>query len=148
MKTLQIAAALLLLSVAGSVHAQDEDVADAKAIPASVQSVQSGGYWQKGDQDGHYRVVVTSGGFEHVISKIYVQWIELDQDAREYKVLRTLDIKELNGGFASTIAATPKFTRAGPWSIALVVGRRDGKREQRTIMVDRKSTRLNSSHRT
>ena len=133
MKTLQIAAALLLLSVAGSVHAQDEDVADAKAIPASVQSVQSGGYWQKGDQDGHYRVVVTSGGFEHVISRLFIQWIALDQDAREYKLNRTVEVKEI--GIASTVTPAPKFTNAGNWTMSVVISRRDGSRERRTITV-------------
>jgi hypothetical protein len=44
-------------------------------LPPDVETVISGGWWQKGSQEGRYRVVIRSSGFEHVISTLSVDWI-------------------------------------------------------------------------
>lgn len=46
------------------------------AIPADVETVVSGGTWSRGeDVGGHYRAIISSAGFEHIISTLRVQWI-------------------------------------------------------------------------
>lgn len=62
----------LLLSVAA--RAQDEWLKDVRSLPPHVHSVHSGGFWEHGNQEGFYRIVVMAGGFEHVIARLYVQW--------------------------------------------------------------------------
>jgi hypothetical protein len=134
-KTYVIAAAVALLLAAGIAHAQDFAAGDAKAVPVSVKSVQAGGHWEAGDKEGFYRVVVTSGGFEHVISRLYIQWIAVDQDARAYTLARNVDVKELNGGGSSVILPQPKFADKGAWTIAVTVRTRTGAEEKRVITV-------------
>jgi hypothetical protein len=124
--------ALLLLATSGA-SAQDFAINDAKGTPVSIHTVQSGGSWESGKQEGFYRVVVVAGGFEHVIARLYVQWIATDQDEREYKLVRTVDVKDV--GVASTIVVSPKFSAGGPWTLGLTIGRRDGKQEKRTMTV-------------
>lgn len=124
--------AFLLLSAFGT-HAQDFAINDAKGTPVSIHTVQTGGSWESGKQEGFYRVVVVAGGFEHVIARLYVQWIATDQDEREYKLVRTVEVKDV--GVASVISVAPKFSTGGPWTMALTISRRDGKQERRTMTV-------------
>jgi hypothetical protein len=51
-------------------------------VPASVTSVVSGGFWQSGSQAGRYRVVVVDEGTEHVVSRVFVEWVK-DAEAPE-----------------------------------------------------------------
>ena len=44
-------------------------------VPPEVDSVVSGGYWESGSDSGQYRVVVVNSGFEHVTSRIIVEWL-------------------------------------------------------------------------
>ena len=44
-------------------------------VQPDVSNVVSGGYWTAAGQSGIYRVVIVSGGFEHVVSRAYVEWI-------------------------------------------------------------------------
>jgi hypothetical protein len=51
-------------------------------LPADVETVVTGGRWRSGANEGTYRVVVRSGGFEHVVSQVQVDWVSnpTDQD--------------------------------------------------------------------
>ena len=44
-------------------------------VPASVHSVVSGGYWQARGQAGSYRVVLVNSGFEHVSTRVFIEWV-------------------------------------------------------------------------
>ena len=45
-------------------------------IPLEVETVASGGYWSTKDRvEGHYRIVISTGGSEHLISTLWVQWV-------------------------------------------------------------------------
>lgn len=45
------------------------------AIPVQVTSVVSGGYWQHGSESGTYRAVIVQEGWEHIWSRLYIEWI-------------------------------------------------------------------------
>lgn len=45
------------------------------AVPANVESVTSGGYWENDGASGRYRIVVVNSGFDAVTSRLFVQWI-------------------------------------------------------------------------
>jgi hypothetical protein len=49
-------------------------------LPSDVETVVSGGRWRSGGTEGGYRVVVRSGGFEHVVSQVQVDWISDPKD--------------------------------------------------------------------
>lgn len=63
-----VAAAVVLCS--GAACAQSPN-----PLPAEVEAVVTGGKWQSGSQGGWYRVVVRSGGVEHVVSQAQVDWL-------------------------------------------------------------------------
>ena len=44
-------------------------------VPPSVHAVLSGGYWQSGIEAGTYRVVVINTGWEHVTSRVFIEWV-------------------------------------------------------------------------
>ncbi|RJG04729.1 hypothetical protein D3870_00685 [Noviherbaspirillum cavernae] len=44
-------------------------------LTPEVESVASGGYWENGNDSGRYRVIVVNSGFEHVTSRIIVEWL-------------------------------------------------------------------------
>ena len=44
-------------------------------VAPGVYGVVSGGYWAAQERAGHYRVVVVNSGFEHVTSRVFVQWV-------------------------------------------------------------------------
>jgi hypothetical protein len=128
-----LSALCALALFADEARAQDFGPNDARATPVSIHSVQSGGSWQSGKQEGFYRVVVVAGGFEHVIAKLYLQWIATDSDEREYKLVRTVEVKDV--GIASVITPVARFPTGRPPVIELTIARRDGKTEKRTITV-------------
>ncbi len=122
--------AVLLLTTMPA-RSQDHDLRNVEATPPTISFIQTGGYWQSGKQDGLYRVVVTSGGFEHVASRLYVQWIATDQDRREHKTVRTVEIKDI--GYAVAISPAARLVGSKTALIELSITRRDGKRERRVV---------------
>ena len=85
---------LLLVLVALSAPAQPQSA----TIDPAVDSVVSGGYWTDGADRGTYRVVVRSGGFDHVISEITIEWLSEPQDENgEASVRKSVVVKEGQG---------------------------------------------------
>ena len=50
-------------------------------VAPDVESVISGGYWEDGAQSGRYRVVLVNSGFEHVTSRLRVEWVREPRSA-------------------------------------------------------------------
>jgi hypothetical protein len=50
-------------------------VAGQSEVPAVVHSVVSGGYWQSEHASGNYRIVLVNTGFEHVTTRVFVEWV-------------------------------------------------------------------------
>jgi hypothetical protein len=51
------------------------------SVAPDVESVISGGYWEDGAQSGRYRVVLVNSGYEHVTSRLRVEWVQDPQSA-------------------------------------------------------------------
>jgi len=77
----------------------DLETAAVKAIPASVSTVVGGGLW---GERGSYRVVVTQGGFEHIHSKVYAQWLSTDGKG-ESRIEKSVQVKQLSNLVPSVI---------------------------------------------
>ena len=67
-----LAAATLL---PGVVRTQDRGPS---TIPTDIEYVVTGGRWSAAGRTGVYRVLVRTGGFEHVVSEAEVEWIATD----------------------------------------------------------------------
>ena len=63
-------------------------------LDSSVSSVVTGGYWETNGQHGYIRLVVLTSGSEHLISTLYVQWLE---DARETEPARVVRSQRVEG---------------------------------------------------
>jgi hypothetical protein len=95
----------------------------AVVVPADVETAISSGYWELNDSTrGHYRIVIRTGGFEHIVSEAQVDWIAdpTDSDA-EAQVFAT--------------AAIPRVAMAGVHLINPVL-EREGKQWILTIDAD------------
>ena len=78
-------------------------------IPADVEAVVTGGKWSANGQNGTYRVIVSTGGFEHIVSQVQVDWIAHSNDRD------TLD-KVIASKIAQTGSwrlLTPRISRTG-----------------------------------
>lgn len=66
----------------------------ATTIPASVQDVRTTGAWESDDATGIYRIVITRAGTTPVTTRLFVQWIAID-DAGEASVSESIEVAEL-----------------------------------------------------
>ena len=71
------------------------------SLDPAVHYVVTGGHWSSEGADGQYRVIVRSGGFDHIVSDLYIQWIQdprgKDDSAR---VRVTVKVDSLSGIWA------------------------------------------------
>ena len=72
---------------------------DAPVVPGSVSSVEAGGYWSSGGVEGQYRLIIDTGGMEHVVSQAFLQWLSQPRDAEgSVVVITSVPLTELNTG--------------------------------------------------
>jgi hypothetical protein len=98
--TAGLAACVLLIGV-GSATAQSTPAAPkvsgdaiAKALPAEIPEVHSGGSWQDGGKQGIYRAVVTAVPGDGA-ARVFVQWIALKAETTAGEIVATSEIKEV-----------------------------------------------------
>lgn len=80
--------------------AQDPDpgVAAVVGLGAQIETVASGGYWEANGKEGSYRVIILLEGWEHLSNRVFLQWLEVDQEKREFVSQRIVPIPEVNEG--------------------------------------------------
>jgi hypothetical protein len=82
-------------------------------ISPDIETVASGGYWER-DQEtrGHFRAVISTGGFEHIISDLTVEWIAepTASDTPSHRILAREVPEVADGGVHLT---DPAFTLEG-----------------------------------
>ena len=109
-------ALLALVAFAGIASAQHV------AIAPEVTSVTMVGRWQDKGDSGSYRVIVIRDGWEHVWSRIYVEWLK-DPSEREDPTQAPVSIQELvPPGIAQGTAVLEASARASkPGNIVITV---------------------------
>lgn len=65
-------------------------------VIADVFLVRSGGMWTEGDTEGHYKVIISNHGLDHIVSKLYLQWLELEPENGTFKIRKTVGFAALN----------------------------------------------------
>ena len=81
--------------------------AASSGVPPEVASVVSGGYWECGEDSGTYRVVVVNSGFEHVTSRVFVEWVSEPRSGNDpAKVVSTLEPMLPFGQGIASLSAT------------------------------------------
>ena len=90
------------------------------ALPADIETVVSGGDWESGaEARGHFRAVIATGGFEHIISDLTVEWIadptDSDQPPRTYSSRAVPEVAQ--GGVHLTLPVIAR--EGGHWILTL-----------------------------
>lgn len=82
----------LRLAALTSVIALRLDAQAPSGLAADVETVTSGGSWEQGSSEGRYRAVIRSGGFEHVISTLTIDWITSPTETDSARVVASVTI--------------------------------------------------------
>jgi len=71
---------------------QERDIPAAiSGLSGDIDRVLTGGYWETGDDTGFYRIVVASGGIEHISQRLFLQWMRNDYTTNGYMLMRTVE---------------------------------------------------------
>jgi hypothetical protein len=71
-------------------------------IPAEVEGIWEAGEWKdnSGKTIGVFRFVVASGGYEHVSSRLFIQWVSYETHSSNRKVEKSVEVKEISGFYS------------------------------------------------
>jgi hypothetical protein len=72
---------------------------NAPIVPAQVTTVASGGEWRSASTTGTLRVIIVNEGFEHVHSKLWLEWLTVGERGQRRLAARVL-VKEVSNGFS------------------------------------------------
>ncbi|WP_156886582.1 hypothetical protein [Rhizobium gallicum] len=76
-------------------------------VDTNVVSVVEGGHWQEdGVGEGSYRIIVVNQGFEHVSSRVVVEWKSVPTETDDAQIVHSVEL--VKGGFYSI--GTPEMT--------------------------------------
>jgi hypothetical protein len=99
--------ALLAASVGAAASAQDA----APNVSPSIAQVASGGHWEAGAQRGAYRAIVENQGFEHVSSRLWLEWIAEPTNSQvSQQVVAKVEVAEVRGWSVRVEFAQPPST--------------------------------------
>lgn len=109
-----VVALLLLTPFRVSLHAQA-----APRIPADISEVTSGGSWRGSGREGSYRIIIQTDGFEHIVSRAWLQWISgPDAHGDSLRVVASVELQEVGGG--GWQAHSPRiFLTNGSWEATM-----------------------------
>ena len=114
--------------------AEDDFLTDAKGIPVSIHKVAAGGYWSEAEAEGFFRVVVVAAGVEHVVHRLYIQWLAIDADTQGYHLVRTVGVEEVNGGHGATLDVEAAFPDLDRLEVSIKVNPRGGGPAQSLVL--------------
>lgn len=90
------------------------------AVPAEVVSVASAGYWQSDGRSGQHRVVLVYEGWEHVTTRMYVEWVaEPKSRNEEPEVVATIEPPLPFGQNTASFQVSLRRVRVGCTEISL-----------------------------
>ena len=87
-------------------------------VDPRISHVVTGGHWRAGDQEGGFRAVVLSAGFEHVISHLYIEWVSDETETAAARVVASKAVDTVSAGGWSL--GSPRLSRDdGQWHVAV-----------------------------
>lgn len=94
-----------------------------QTLPAELDAVSTLGSWRAGEREGRHRIVIRSGGTEHVTSRLAVEWIELGSTRTGGRVVRSVQPSEIESGIWALAVDSVRPAPGG--SEVFITGRRD-----------------------
>ena len=67
-----------------------------ESLPTAVATVRTAGWWSEAGREGPYRIVITEHGFDKIVSRLYLQWLELVGASSGTRILTTVGFDQLN----------------------------------------------------
>ena len=113
--------------------AQDESFKAVEKTPVTIHSLASGGYWSVGKDEGFFRAVITADGVEHVVHRLYIQWLKNDANTQGYELVRTVNVKELNLGHGYVMRVKTSFGDINSFKIDVTANSRSGEEKHYAI---------------
>jgi len=136
MGPMSVAALAIAICLASAPSAAADDfLTDAKGIPASIHEIAAGGYWSAAENEGFFRVVVVAAGVEHVVHRLYIQWLAIDAETGGYRLVRTVAVEEINGGPGATLDIEAAFPDLNRLDLSIEVHPRGGGPGQSLVLV-------------
>lgn len=136
----QISKLLTLLGIlcfsAAPLSAQSGGLSMVQQLPALISQVMTDGFWTRDKDEGFYRVIVVSGGVEHVSTQLFIQLMKVNSDQQDYRIDKTVAVKELNQGHGSPMTVKTNFGDINAFEIDVAVNKRGGKSKHFEILVN------------
>jgi hypothetical protein len=84
----------------------------AASLPAEVRDVKSAGRWRTTNAAGVYRVIVMRAGYDHVVDRLYIQWVRNGSADGPPLVVATVSVSGVNdaGPFTFSHTLQPEAT--------------------------------------
>jgi hypothetical protein len=83
---------------------------DRLPVAPTLEYAITGGYWTQGGVGGQYRLLVYTGGFDHVVSQFELQWLQDPSPQDSAAVRRSVPVKEISGVWRSGGVPTVRRT--------------------------------------
>jgi hypothetical protein len=110
---LGVLGAALALGAAAPARAQE-----LPALDPAITHVVTGGAWEAAGREGSLRLVVVTHGSDHLISRLYVQWLEVVPDSATPRVVRTERVTAIPDGYWTL--GRPRLAHAGgEWRVTV-----------------------------
>ncbi len=126
----------LLVLLPGVLLAQGEEnaqlAAKAEGLSPEIETVATGGYWERDNQDGSFRLVIQCVGWEELGSRAFLQWIRADHEKQETVIERTIPIKEIGGRWR---VSSQKFVFRGKETNIIISATRRSPPGQMTLTI-------------
>ena len=105
---------LLILCAFGAPLAAQQ----APAVPVNLEFAVTGGDFLADSASGQYRILVFTGGSDHIVSEFHLQWVRDPSGEDSATVVSSVPINELNGVWRA--AGTPVIRRTAARTTVLI----------------------------
>jgi hypothetical protein len=85
----------------------EESRAQVPSLDPSISAVTTGGYWEAGGQNGTIRLIVVTGGGDHIVSTLHAQWIAEGAEQTSSRIVRSALVAAISPGVFAL--ETPRF---------------------------------------
>ena len=87
-------------------------------LDPTITSVVTGGYWRSDGRDGTLRAIIVTNGFDHLVSRLYVQWLTQATDTGAPHVFKSQLVEAVSAG--GWVLSSPRLVRSGSqWQFAI-----------------------------
>jgi hypothetical protein len=90
---------------------------EAPVVPVDLEFAVTGGAFQVDSVWGRYRILVLSGGSDHIVSEFHLQWVRDPSGEDSATVVGSVPINELNGAWR---AAAPVIRRTAAGTTVVI----------------------------